>query len=218
LLWLLPIASLDPDQACGRKNTEPAAGILIQVNANRRKALNMAPETRHTPMSSKSETVRYGIVSGAAGGLAEIAWVTLYAGVTGGDGAVLARGVTSAAGVSALLPSSPVVLGIIVHMSLAVMLGLLLAFAWRQLREQWPSLRSPYPLALAALAGVWVLNFFIVLPIVSPAFVHLVPYLVSLTSKLLFGIAASATLQWQTASKFDRRQSIPNTARWTLRQ
>lgn len=154
-------------------------------------------------MSSEIETVRHGLVAGAAGGLAEIGWVTLYAGVTGGDAAVLAQGVTSAAGVSALLPSSPVMLGIIVHMSLAVMVGLLLAFAWRELREQWPSLRNPYPLALAALAGIWVLNFFIVLPIVSPAFVHLVPYFVSLTSKLLFGVAAAAALQWQTASKFD---------------
>jgi hypothetical protein len=163
-------------------------------------------------MSSEIETIRHGFVAGAAGGLAEIAWVTLYAGLTGGDGAVLARGVTSAAGVSALLPSSPVMLGIIVHMSLAVMVGLLLAFAWREMREQWPSLKNPYPLALAALAGIWVLNFFIVLPIVSPAFVHLVPYLVSLTSKLLFGVAAAAALQWQTASKFDGWQSIPNKA------
>ena len=68
-------------------------------------------------MSSETETVRQGVVAGAAGGLAEIAWVALYAGVTGGDAAILAKGVTSAAGVSALLPSSPAMLGIIVHMS-----------------------------------------------------------------------------------------------------
>ena len=54
-------------------------------------------------MSSETETVRQGFVAGAAGGLAEIAWVALYAGVTGGDAAILAQGVTSAAGVSALL-------------------------------------------------------------------------------------------------------------------
>lgn len=138
-----------------------------------------------------------------AGGFAEIAWVALYAGVTGGDAAMLAKGVTSAAGVSALLPSSPAMLGIIVHMSFAVIVGLLLAFAWRELRVQWPSLKSPFPLALAALAGIWVLNFFIVLPIVSPAFVHLLPYPVSLTSKLLFGIAAAAALQCQTVPSFD---------------
>ena len=50
---------------------------------------------------------------------------------------------------------------------------------------------------LAALAGVWAINFFVVLPIVSPAFVHMVPYAVSLTSKLLFGVAAAAVLRRQ---------------------
>ena len=167
-------------------------------------------------MNSEIETVRYGFAAGAAGGVAEIAWVTLYAAVTGGDPAILARGVTSAAGASALLPGSPVILGITLHMTLAIMVGLLLAFAWREFCERWPSLRSPYPFALVALAGIWALNFFIVLPIVSPAFVHLVPYAISLTSKLLFGIAAAMALQWQTAAKSDvRTQSIPTGARRT---
>ncbi len=48
-----------------------------------------------------------GILAGMAGGLAEVAWVSLYATATGGDPASLARGVTTAAGVSALLPASP---------------------------------------------------------------------------------------------------------------
>jgi hypothetical protein len=145
------------------------------------------------------ETFRHGIVAGAAGGVAEIAWVTLYAGLTGGDPAILARGVTTAAGVSALLPASPVALGIAVHMTLAVTLGIALAFAWQKL----PAATNPYPFMLAALAGVWAINFFIVLPIVSPAFVHMVPYAVSLTSKLLFGVAAAAALQWQKMAEFD---------------
>ena len=54
---------------------------------------------------------------------------------------------------------------------------------------------------LTALAGVWAINFFVVLPIVSPAFVHVVPYAVSLTSKLLFGVAAAAVLRWQAGSE-----------------
>ena len=87
----------------------------------------------------------------------EIAWVTFYAGVTGSDPAVLARGVASAAGVSALLPSSPVMLGIIVHKSLAVTVGLLLAFAWRELCEQWRSLKNPYPFVRGPLASIWAL-------------------------------------------------------------
>jgi len=134
--------------------------------------------------------IRTGIFAGAAGGLAEIVWVTLYAGATGADPAVLARGVTTAAGVTALLPASPVALGIGVHMTLAVMLGIVLTFCW-QARSANRGWANPYPFMLAALAGVWAINFFVVLPIVSPAFVHVVPYAVSLTSKLLFGVAAA---------------------------
>ena len=44
---------------------------------------------------------------------------------------------------------------------------------------------------LAALVSVWAVNFFVVLPTISPAFVHLAPYSVSLMSKVLFGLAAA---------------------------
>ncbi len=146
------------------------------------------------------ETLRYGVIAGAAGGLAEIAWVTVYAGLTGGNPALLARGVTSAAGVSALLPQSQVTLGIAVHMMLAMALGVTLALAWRVVRESRIAGFGPYPFMLAALAGIWAVNFFVILPAVSPAFVHIVPYAVSLTSKLLFGLAAAAALDWSTNS------------------
>jgi hypothetical protein len=140
------------------------------------------------------ETIRRGILAGVAGGLAEIAWVSLYAAVTGGNVAILARGVTTAAGVTALLPASPVTMGIAVHMLLAVMLGVALAGLWQALA---PTQRagSLYAVALAALAAVWAINFFVVLPAISSAFVHLVPYSVSLVSKLLFGLAAAETLR-----------------------
>jgi hypothetical protein len=145
-----------------------------------------------------------GIVAGVAGGLAEIAWVTLYAGLTGGNAATVARGVTTAAGASALLPSSPVELGVAVHMSLAVTLGIALSYTWSALHNCRPTLSGPYPFVLTALAGVWAISFFVVLPIVSPAFVHMVPYSVSLTSKLLFGAAAAATFKRQATSEFLR--------------
>jgi hypothetical protein len=139
--------------------------------------------------------LRTGVIAGAAGGLAEIAWVTLYAGVTGGDPAALARGVTTAAGVSALIPASPVMLGICVHMMLAVMLGVVLTLAWQVLSARGHVSTNPYPFMLAALAAVWAINFFGVLPVVSPAFIPMVPYAVSLTSKLLFGAAAAEAIR-----------------------
>jgi hypothetical protein len=141
------------------------------------------------------EALRVGIIAGAAGGLAEIAWVTLYAGMTGGDPAALARGVTTAAGASALLPAaSPIILGIGVHMTLAVMLGMILALAWQTLSVR-RGLTNPYPFMLAALAAVWVINFFVVLPVVSPAFIYAAPLAVSLISKLLFGAAAAEVIR-----------------------
>ena len=71
-----------------------------------------------------SDIFTFGILAGVAGGLAEIAWIWLYAAATGGNAAVLARGVTIAAGASALLPQAPVSTGIAVHMILAAMLGI----------------------------------------------------------------------------------------------
>jgi hypothetical protein len=147
--------------------------------------------------TQRFSTVRTGVLAGAAGGLTEIAWVAVYAWSTGTDPAVVARGVTTAAGVSALLPDSPVMLGIAVHLTLAVTLGVALSFGWRALSKSVGFAVNPYPLMLAALVGVWAVNFLVVLPIVSPAFVHLVPYSISLMSKILFGAAAAEIVRDQ---------------------
>lgn len=153
------------------------------------------------------ETARHGIIAGAAGGLAEIAWVTLYAGVTGGNAAILARGVTTAAGVSALLPASPAALGVAVHMVFAVALGIALAFAWRTLSSHRSEAVSPFPFMFIALTGVWAVNFLVVLPLVSPAFISLVPFPVSLISKVLFGLAAAEVFRRLDASALHARQA-----------
>jgi len=91
------------------------------------------------------ETVRFGVIAGAAGGLAEIAWVTLYAGVTGGNAAVLARDVTTAAGLASLFPLLSAALGVALHMTNAVQ-------AWRVSNpkpksglETGPAFLSPEP-------------------------------------------------------------------------
>jgi hypothetical protein len=144
---------------------------------------------------SGSDLFQYGMLAGAAGGLAEVIWVSLYSAVTGGNAMVLARGVSTAAGVSALLPSAPVATGVSVHMALAVLLGLALTGLWQSMAGFRCGVASLYAVSLAALAAVWAINFFVVLPVVSPAFVNLVPYSVSLISKLLFGLAAAETLR-----------------------
>ena len=144
-----------------------------------------------------NEIIKRGLLAGAAGGLAEIVWVSLYATMTGGNAATLARGVTTAAGVTALLSATPVSVGIAVHMALALALGIALVGVWQTLARR--DTVSLYGFMLAALTAVWAMNFFIVLPIVSPQFIALVPYSVSLISKLLFGLAAAETLRRSTA-------------------
>jgi hypothetical protein len=90
-------------------------------------------------------------------------------------------------------------------MSLAVMLGIALSFGWRALSSHRTGIASPFPFMLAALVGVWVVNFFVVLPGLSPAFIHLVPYSVSLVSKVLFGLAAAEAFRRQDASALKAR-------------
>ena len=123
----------------------------------------------------------------------------MYSELTGGNAAAIARGVTTAAGVSAMLPESPVMIGVITHMVLAVALGVTLAFAWQFLSARSQGVAGRYLFVLAALVGVWTINFFVILPLISPPFIVLLPYAVSLTSKLLFGFAAAETLRRTTA-------------------
>jgi len=144
-----------------------------------------------------------GVVAGAAGGIAEIIWILVYASATGTDAASLARGVTTATGVDLLLQGSPAAFGVAIHMVLAVTLGIALAFSWTALSQRRPMRANPYAVTTVALAAVWAINFLIILPIIDPQFVQIVPYSVSLISKLLFGVAAAAALSRR------RRKSMP---------
>jgi hypothetical protein len=153
---------------------------------------------------SINEIVKRGIFAGAAGGLAEMIWVTLYAMASGGNAANLARGVTTAAGVSALLPAAPVSMGIAVHMALAVLLGVALVGLWQALAPRGSGVISLFGVMLAALACVWTMNFFVLLPVISPSFAQIIPYPVSLISKLLFGLAAAETMRRSAAEQAAR--------------
>jgi hypothetical protein len=128
----------------------------------------------------------------------------LYAMVSGGNAANLARGVTTAAGVSALLPTAPVSMGIAVHMALAVLLGVALVGVWQALAPRGSGVTSLFGAMLAALVVVWAINFFVLLPVISPPFVQIIPYPVSLISKLLFGLAAAESLRRSAAQQAAR--------------
>lgn len=150
-------------------------------------------------VATRTSLLQRGVLAGLAGGLAEIIWVSVYSEMTGGNAAVIARGVTTAAGLNAPLPSMSVTVGIVVHMVVAVAYGLLLVVIWQWLARRTQSTAVCYLVALVVMAGAWTMNFFVILPIVSAPFVTLMPYAVSLTSKLFFGLAAAETLRRMSA-------------------
>lgn len=146
---------------------------------------------------STRNVLRIGVLAGLAGGAAEVGWVAGYAALTGASGAAVARGVTTA-----FLPGLydlPVAvgLGIVLHMVLAVGLGVAVtaAFSAPMLRriEGW----SRSTLVVLTLGLVWAFNFMVVLPMLEPSFITLLPLAATLASKLLFGVAAAATFRTQ---------------------
>ncbi len=136
-----------------------------------------------------------GVLAGLAGGSAEVVWIALYGRVSDGQAAAVARGVTYSFFPDLGVQWLAVPLGVAIHMGLAILVGLAVAIL---LRSRFPRMRATAiePVAvIGMLVAVWAMNFFVVLPMINPAFVSLVPYWVSLISKVLFGIAAALTMQ-----------------------
>lgn len=150
-----------------------------------------------------------GAAMGVAGGLAEVLVVGAYSGVARIDAADVAGAIATAVRVA---PGSAAA-GLAVHMALSAALGIaLLAGAKASGLPRDGSVLLTYAMGLLALGAIWGLNFFIVLPFVSPTFVHLLPYPVTLASKLLFAVVAVATLRSMSvgaASRAPLGRAIP---------
>jgi len=158
----------------------------------------MTLRTDHAP----AKWVAAGAAMGIAGGLAEVLVVGAYTGIAGIDPAGVAGAIATAVRVA---PGSAGA-GLAVHMALSAALGVALLAAAKAcglLRDG--SASRAYAMGLLALAAIWGLNFFIVLPIVSPDFVHLLPFAVTLGSKLMFAVAAVATLRSMPVGAASRR-------------
>jgi hypothetical protein len=136
--------------------------------------------------------ISIGLLVGLVGGLAEVAVVSSYEAATGGSVMGVAKGISSAFG----LVSAPVSAGLALHMLLAAGLGIVLVAGLRA-APGWARAYRAVPFMLGSLAAVWAINFFLVLPVISPAFVHLLPLAVTLGSKLAFGAAAAIVLNRQ---------------------
>lgn len=143
----------------------------------------------------RTETIKYGILAGAVGGGAEIVWIAVVAVLTNISAINVARGVSASLGIEILSPGQAVVIGIAIHMALAVALGVAVAVGCHAVAgRSFRGIRA-YLMVLAALIGVWAFNFLVLLPLINPSFVHLMPYPISLLSKLLFGLGAAEVLR-----------------------
>jgi len=148
--------------------------------------------TVHPDDKTPVNWIAAGAAAGLVGGLAEVLVVGAYSRIAGVD----AVGVAGAIATAARVDPGSAIAGLAVHMALSAGLGVALLAAAKGsglLRRE--SASPAYGWALLALGAIWSLNFFAVLPIVSPGFVHLLPYPVTLASKLLFAVAAVGTLR-----------------------
>jgi hypothetical protein len=135
------------------------------------------------------------LLAGLYGGMAEVVWVAVYCLLTGRSSAEVARQVTATVLPDAATGSAAVALGIGIHFVLAVLLAMVFVrVVWLPFTRRLNDVAATL-VACAVLGAIWAMNFFLVLPAVNPAFVALLPYAVTLTSKLLFGVAMAGALR-----------------------
>lgn len=147
----------------------------------------------------KPFSVAAAVSAGAAGGVAEMLWVAAYGAAAPASGIEVARQVAATALPAAAGLAFAPVIGVAIHMVLSIALGVALAkFLLSGLLPRYGS-SALIPAALAALAGVWAINFFVVLPILNPGFVTLMPLAATFASKLLFGATMGWTLRRASA-------------------
>lgn len=132
------------------------------------------------------------VAAGLAGGLAEVLWVAFYSVLTGTDVSEIARQVTTSVFPALGGVAGAAWFGLGIHFGLSLLLaaGFVLV-AGRSLAHR-PA-RTAFA-AVAALAAVWAVNFLLILPVLSPAFVALLPYPITLLSKVFFGLVMAQVL------------------------
>lgn len=142
-------------------------------------------------MERRFNTTRTIVLAGIAGGTVEIIWVLLYC-----IGSPLQASLVAEEVARSFLPQmvglTAVLTGLLIHYVLALLIAAVAVFAY--LRTFAGDIDEPaiFATSIAALVAIWAANFFVVLPVVNPDFVTLMPYTVTLISKIGFGI----TMGW----------------------
>ena len=147
------------------------------------------------------------LIASLAGGMAEIVWVSLYASFTSLTTATVAREVTASLLPAFATGTTGVWLGILIHMLLAVALGYAFAYVlWKPFARP-RGMVATLAVSVLTLATVWTMNFFVVLPVLNPAFITLMPYPVTFASKMLFALAMTVTLAWPELRRQARKRA-----------
>jgi hypothetical protein len=126
--------------------------------------------------------------AGIAGGTVEVMWVALFCVFSPLQSWLVAEEI--ARSFSPQIMGTPAVAaGLIIHFALAVLVAWVFAMTLlRWLGDRIDKL-SVIGVSVTALAAIWAINFFAILPLVNVEFVMLMPYAVTLASKLGFGVA-----------------------------
>ena len=142
-------------------------------------------------MREKAGTARTILLAGVAGGTVEVVWVVLFCLMSPLQSSLVAAEITRS-----FLPQvagfSAVMAGLIIHYVLAVMIAGAFAMTLSRVLRNRTSVPTILAVSGAALVAIWATNFFLILPAINPDFVTLMPYTVTLISKLGFGI----TMGW----------------------
>jgi hypothetical protein len=129
------------------------------------------------------------LLAGLAGGLAEILWIASYSGAGSVNGAMVAQQVTVSIWPSGAESAFAPALGVVIHLALSIALSAMAVPLLSRIAAKHSGASVMVGSAMLMLAIVWKVNFFIILPLINPAFVVLMPLSVTLASKLLFGMA-----------------------------
>lgn len=134
------------------------------------------------------------LLSGVAGGMMEILWVTLYSFFTPQDISHVSREVALTLIPAARHWTFAPMLGVGIHLMLSVTLSAgFVLFVWRPYVVRFGKLVTLLS-AMSILSAIWAVNFYALLPVMNPYFLTLLPTTVTLVSKILFGLAMGMTL------------------------
>jgi hypothetical protein len=154
---------------------------------------------------SASVLLKVILIAGLCGGMAEIIWVQLYTFLVGQSSVEVARQVTSSVLPGMAETAVAPAIGVAIHLVLSILVALAYALlVWLPFtRRRGPA--ASIAIACGVLAGIWAVNFLLLLPVVNAQFVGLLPYSVSLGSKLLFGVAMAGIFQVGQSRRRDRK-------------